>query len=323
MIAAVHRPGLRWRGAVGVIDRATGEPLRPHDSYRIASVGKTFTAVAVLRLVDQRRLALDDRIARYLPAAYRKALREDGYQPWRITIRMALQHTGGLWDFASSEEYAEAVFVDIHHRWTRLEQLRFAMEHGDPLFPPGSDYAYSDTGYILLGEIIEQVTGLSQAEAYRRLLRFDRIGVRHTYLETLEPPPPGTGPRAHQYLGDLDTFDLDASHDLYGGGGQVSTAPDQNRFFRALFTNRLLSRRTLRAMTTPTKQSQSRGEAYGMGIERIETGAGVCFGHNGFWGAASLYCPQRRLAVSVTVNAAPPAPSYGLAAAILTTAAGS
>jgi D-alanyl-D-alanine carboxypeptidase len=139
-----------------------------------------------------------------------------------------------------------AVFSDIHHRWTRLEQVRFAMDHGDPLFAPGQGYAYSDTDYILLGRIIERVTGLPQATAYRRLLRFHRIGLRHTYFETLEPVPRGTGPRAHQYFGDIDSFDLDASRDLYGGGGYVSTVADQNRFFRALFTGKVLRRHTLR-----------------------------------------------------------------------------
>lgn len=320
MIAAVDAPGLSWKSAVGVSDRATGSPLRARDSYRIASVTKTFTAVATLRLVDQGRLALDDPITRHLPGVYLKTLRDDGYEPRRITVRMLLQHTAGLFDFASSDPYMTTVFGDIRHRWTRLEQVRFAMEHGDPLFPAGAGYAYSDTGYNLLGEIIERVTGQSQAVAYRRLLRFDQIGLRHTYFETLEPAPPGTGPRAHQYLGDVDTFDLDASHDLYGAGGHVSTAADQNRFFRALFSGELLSRRSLRVMTTPTEQSGDEG--YGMGITRGSTAIGFCYGHSGFWGAVTLICPDRDVVVSVTVNAAPPAEPGGVAGALLGVAAG-
>jgi D-alanyl-D-alanine carboxypeptidase len=78
MTAAVEQPGLRWKGAVGVIDRATGAPLRTRDSYRIASVGKTFTAVAVLRLVERGRVALDAPISRYLPRVYLEALQVDG-----------------------------------------------------------------------------------------------------------------------------------------------------------------------------------------------------------------------------------------------------
>jgi beta-lactamase family protein len=87
MIAAVDRPGLHWRGAVGVIDRATGAPLRVRDSYRIASVTKTFTAAAVIRLVEQGKVALDAPIARYLPAVYLTALRGDGYN--RSSSRLA------------------------------------------------------------------------------------------------------------------------------------------------------------------------------------------------------------------------------------------
>jgi D-alanyl-D-alanine carboxypeptidase len=317
MIAAFDAPGLRWRDAVGVRDRATRAPLRVRDSYRLASVTKTFTAAAVLRLVEQRKVALDAPITRYLPAVYRDALRGDGYKPRRITVRMLLQHTAGLWDYAASEAYAKAVFADFEHRWTPLEQVRFAMEHGDPLFAPARGYQYSDTGYVLLGRIVERVSGRSQAKAYRRLLRFDRIGLRHTYFETLEPAPAGTGPRAHQYYGDVDTYYLDASHDLYGGGGYVSTVADQNRFFRALFAGKVVRRRTLKIMTAPSKQSHG---GYGMGIGSTETAAGTCYGHGGFWGAVTLYCPDRRLVVSVTVDAAPPAEPGNIAGALIAAA---
>ena len=78
------------------------------------------------------------------------------------------------------------------------------MANGEPLAPPGRNVSYSDTGYILLGQIVESVSGRPQAAAYRQLLRFGRLGVSATFFETLEPKPPGAG-AAHQYFGDLDT----------------------------------------------------------------------------------------------------------------------
>jgi D-alanyl-D-alanine carboxypeptidase len=195
---------------------------------------------------------------------------------------------------------------DPGHRWTRLEQVRLAMASGDPVAPPGRRYSYSDTGYVLLGQIIESVHGSHQVAAYRHLLRFRRLGLGATYFETLEPAPRGAGRQAHQYFGDLDaTAVLDASHDLYGGGGLVSTATDLNRFFRALFEGRVVSRRSLAVMTTPSRPSRD-DHHYGMGIRRISTAAGTCFGHGGLWGSVTFFCPRRDLAISVTVNAASP-----------------
>ena len=192
---------------------------------------------------------------------------------------------------------------DPAHRWTRLEQVRFAMANGDPIAAPGRRFAYSDTGYVLLGQIVESLSGRRQASAYRTLLRYRALGLRATYFETLEPKPRGARRRAHQYFGDIDTFGLlDASHDLYGGGGLVSTTTDLNRFFRALFAGRVVSRRHVRALARPSRQSGSR--RYGFGVFRVGTAAGTCVGHDGFWGAFSVFCPRRGLVVSVTVNSA-------------------
>ena len=302
MAAAVDRGRFHWAGATGVLDRASGSPLRPNDGYRIASVTKTFTAAAILRLVEQGKVRLGASIERYLPRPYLRLLRADGYSTRAITVAMLLRHTAGLFEYGSSPEYGAAVTSDPGHRWSRIEQVRFAMRHGDPVSRPGRSFHYADTGYILLGQIIESVTGMRQAPAYRALLRFRRIGLRATYFESLERKPRGAGRQAHQYFGDLDTFGvIDPSHDLYGGGGLVSTASEVNRFFRALFAGRVIGGRLLRVMKA------ARPGGYGMGLYRLEgTSAGTCFGHDGFWGAFTLYCPRRDTAVSVTVNAAPP-----------------
>jgi D-alanyl-D-alanine carboxypeptidase len=305
IVAAVDGPGLHWRGAVGVHDRASGSALRASDGYRIASITKTFTAAAILRLAERGKLSLAAPVARYLPAAYRRALRGDGYDPSRITVRMLLQHTSGLVDHSTADSYEQKLFSDPGHRWTPLEQVRVAMSSGDPVARPGRRYSYSDTGYVLLGQIVESIDGRGQAAAYRDLLRFRGLGLRATYFETLEPVPRGARRQAHQYFGGLDTTTvLDASHDLYGGGGLVSTAADINRFVRALFKGGVVGRRSLAAMTTPSRPS--RKDYFGMGIRRISTPAGACFGHGGFWGSLTFFCPRRDLAISVTVNAASP-----------------
>src|SRR5438445_8444189 len=125
-----------------------------------------------------------------------------------------------------------------------MEQVQFAMDHGAPYGQPGEVYHYSDTGYILLGEIVERVSGLSLAQALRSLLRYQRLGLRHTWLETLEPTPPGTADRAHQFMGEVDTYGFDPSLDLWGGGGLAATAGEMARFTRGLFVGGVYDRRT-------------------------------------------------------------------------------
>ena len=234
--------GLDVSVAAGVTDRATATPLTADAGFRIASNTKTFTASAILRLVEQDRMSLDAPIAELLAPETVDALHFGGYRPGAITVRQLLVHTSGIYDYGTDLAYQAAVNGDPAKRWTRLEQLRFAVDHGTPVSEPGAVYAYSDTGYILLGEILERVTGASLADAYRTLLDFAGLHLDATYLESLEPVPPGTGARAHQYWGDVDGFDTDPSFDLYGAAGLVSTVADLSTFYRALLRGDVFTR---------------------------------------------------------------------------------
>ena len=128
-------------------------------------------------------------------------------------------------------------------------------------------------------------------------------GSRDTYWETLEPTPPDAKPRAHQYYDDFDNITLDASHDLYGGGGLVSTVSDLTRFYRALFHGRIFHRRqTLRAMLHVSAPGRRAGAA--MGIFRVDVDGERCFGHPGYWGTETIHCPRLDLTIARTTNQA-------------------
>jgi D-alanyl-D-alanine carboxypeptidase len=299
---AVRAPGLDLTAATGVADRSTGLPLTPETPFRIASVTKTFVAVSILRLVEEHRVRLDAPIARYLAPRTRALLRDGGYRPRRITVRQLLQHTSGLFDYATTRAYDDRNVTHPGHRWTRAEQLRFAMDHGEPVAEPGVRYHYSDTGYVLLGEILERVTHRSLPDSVRRLVDFRRLGLRDTYWEDLEATPAGARPRAHQYYDDFDNAVLDASHDLYGGGGLVSTVSDLTRFYRALFHGGILRERTLRAMTRVSRPGRHDGAA--LGIFRFDVDGETCFGHPGYWGTETVHCPGLDLTYTRTTNQA-------------------
>ena len=297
--ARVDAPGLHWAGAMGLADKEAATPLRATDTFRIASVTKTFTAATVLCLVDQGRVRLDAPIASYLPAPYSQILRDGGYDPHAITVRHLLTHTSGLYDYGQDPAYQQAVLADPRHRWTPVEQVTWAMTHGQPVSPPGKEFHYSDTGYVLLARIVEAVTGHRQAVAYRHLLNYRRLGLTATWFETLEPAPLSAPPRAHQYYEnpdagiDIDTYGADPSFDLYGGGGLVSSTADLNRFYRALLSGEIISPRSLRTMLDHDAS---------MGIFAETVDGMRCWEHEGFWGSLAMYCPDRKLAVSVTLN---------------------
>jgi D-alanyl-D-alanine carboxypeptidase len=156
--------------AAGVSDIATREPVVPGSRFRIASVTKPFVAAATLRLVEDGRLTLDNTVDRLLDGPYDELLRDGGYDTAAITLRHLLTHTSGIYDFASDAYDASipggfiaACHGDPGRRWTRFEQIGFAVSHGKPYGPPGTVFGYSDTGACLVGEIIERTTGRAWA----------------------------------------------------------------------------------------------------------------------------------------------------------------
>src|SRR5262249_6096975 len=147
--------------------------------------------------------------------------------------------------------FITAVLGGPSHRWTRVEQIQWAVDHGKPLAAPGRVFHYSDTGYILLGDIVERVTGMPLGTAFRNLLGYDRNGLFATWLEIIDPDPWMAGDRAHQYFGPTDPYGYDPSFDLYGGGGLAAPVREMALFTRALLTQRVYrSPATLRTMLT-------------------------------------------------------------------------
>jgi D-alanyl-D-alanine carboxypeptidase len=301
--------GLDVSVAAGLDDRATGSRLSPDAGVRIASNTKTFTAVAILRLVEQRAIALDDAIADRLAPETVAVLRAGGYGPEVITVRQLLLHTSGVYDYGQDAAYQAAVASDQAKRWTRLGQVQWAMDHGDPVGEPGARYAYSDTGYILLGEIVERATGGPLARAVRTLVDFEGLGLDATYWESLEPRPPGATRRAHQYVGDLDGYGLDPSFDLYGAAGLVSTVDDLSAFYRALLRGEVFARSE--TLTTMLEIPASNGDARAaMGLFRHDVAGATCWGNAGMWGTFVVSCPDIDVTIAVSIDQAMPGPEY-------------
>jgi D-alanyl-D-alanine carboxypeptidase len=304
----VLTPAIDVEVASGVEDLETGAPLRPGARFRIASVTKPFVGAAALRLVEEGELALDATVATMLDGPFDDLLQAGGYDTGAITLHHLLTHTSGIYDFASdaydpsiADGFTAQVHADPGRRWTRLEQVAFAISHGHPYGAPGERFGYSDTGACLVGEILERVTGSSMGAAIRDLVGYDRLGLTCTWQESIEPEPPDLPHLSHQYEGEMDVADMDASVDLYGGGGLMSTNRDLARFFRALLggvvfrdpatlaTMTTTLRDVPRAEGTPIEEDPSTAGCF---LFRAEIGGLTWWGHDGYWGTTAYTCPD-------------------------------
>lgn len=293
----IDGPDGSWSGAAGLRDHHKQDPLEPGDTIRIASITKSFAGASVLRLCESGRIRLDDPIGEWVNAELRHLLGPEKCE--EITILALLSHTSGLCDFVWDTDYRHVVMSDLHRQWSREDQVRYAMTHGEDVGRPGEKFHYSDTGYSLIGGAIEMATGLGLAESYRSLLPFEELGLTSTYLESLEPVAPLAGPRACQYAEGQDTCDANPSFGIWGGGGLVSTVADAARFMRGLFEHRVFdSAETLARMIEPVKLSDE-GVMMGLGIGGRNVDGGVLYGHGGYWGAYAGFLPHLGVAFSV------------------------
>lgn len=276
-------------------------PFTENSPFRIASNTKPYVAAAIFRLVEEERLSLNDPISVLLPENIIEVLKTADYVPQLIQLQHLLSHTSGLRDHATSQRYLNDVFTKPNYRWRPMEQIKLMSELGPPLHEPGKTFAYSDTGYILLGQIIEQTTRQSLAEAVQTLLDYKKLRLHQTWWEFYQSSPDNSAPRIHQYIEGKDFHDWHPSMDLYGGGGLVSTLKDM-----ALFTEQLLKGKvfrkpeTLDLMMSETNLPSPEKSRYGVLVTHLGGESG--FGHSGFWGTVSWYFPQLDITVAGLVS---------------------
>jgi D-alanyl-D-alanine carboxypeptidase len=297
------RVGIDSGVAVGVADRRSKAPLTSRHTVRVASIGKSFTALAALRLVELGLIGLDEPLRpRVLGETCWRLLTRHGYSVDAITLHHLLGHVSGLPDYAEQPDgkYVQTILSDPMREWKPEEQVAFALDHYPSTGPPGQQFAYSDTGYLLVGQIIERVTGQPLPKAVRRLADHSRAGLTDTYLELLEPAS-SSAPRATQYVGDQDlTHGVSATIDLYGGGGQVSSMRDIAHFYRYLGSGEAFaSPKTLSTMTAPVLAGETHA---GLGIFSFDLDGRTFVGHSGAWGLLAGYCRDLDLAIAHTWN---------------------
>ena len=280
--AAVVIPGQgTWLGASGVANPKTREPITPETVFALGSVTKTFVAALVLKLSEEGVLKLDDPLARWVP--HFPAAKD-------ITIRQLLNHTSGVYDVTEAPAFFEAQFAHPGERWTAGQILSYV---GRRLFPPGTDWSYSNTNYILLGLVIERATGSSVATELRREV-LEPAGAARVFLQGEEEVPAPIVRSRFDIDNDGEADELsDGTTTIpntalataaWTAGGLAGTPEAVAAFGDALFGGRVIARSLLSAMTDFSEHlglGRGGGLGYGFGISKFEIPGHEVFGHGG------------------------------------------
>ena len=291
---------ISWTYAVGYADKDKKDKLNKEQPVLLASNTKTYVSASILKLVEEGRLGLDQSIAELLSKKTRKILEETGYRPNGVTIRNLLSHTSGITDYVD-ERYFKTVGENPKHKWTRDKQIGLAMKIAKPA-EPGTTFAYGDINYLLLTEIIESRTGKQFYRSIRELLEFKKLNLNATWFTSLERKPTQTLAFAHQYSSAYhwDSFGLDLSWDLYGGGGLSSNIKDLALFFQYLFEGKIIKDKKVLSEIYTYSATRAATNNYCLGLYNFPSFYGNRgYYHGGWWGTDVMYFPELNTSVSV------------------------
>lgn len=294
--------------AVGVSDRETKRPMLPTDRMLAGSVGKTFAAATALQLIKAGKIGLDDKIEKYL-----------GSEPWfsrlpnakDITVRQLMNHTSGLVRYEFKEQFTKDLTANPEKVWQPAELVAYLLDEKPP-FEAGKGWDYSDTNYIVLGMIIEKVTGRKfYDEANRRVLKPLKL------TDTI----PQDGPRlkgvVQGYAGPNNPFGGTDAMIVNGkfvinpqfewtGGGYVSTAHDLARWAKLFYEGKAFAPELLPQVVDGVSAPMlGRETKYGLCAIIRKTTAGTSYGHSGFFPGYMtdmMYFPEHKVAIAVQVN---------------------
>lgn len=313
-LAVMHKGRLAYSKAFGSANLETATPMTAQSVCRVASLTKSFTGAAMLRLQEEGPLSLDDKLARFLP---------DFPRAGDITLRQLLNHTSGLGDYSHTNP-PELILQRSRQDYRGAALVEMLKAHTDPLFigEPGRQFAYSNTAYVLLGPVIEKAAGKPLGEAMRELL-FARARLQRTAVDDAAEVVPG---RASGYGPDDKApsgFDNASFISMtYPGAAAAlrSTAEDFCRWSDALFGGRALKPESLKALITPVRLPDGslpttpggaplvtppRMANWGLGVYVDSDAHGPLISHRGGIQGFISYAenrPQAGLHLSMTVN---------------------
>ena len=274
----------------------TGKPVEPGTPFALGSVTKQFACASILLLAEDGKLSVDDKVSKYYPGLTRAG---------KITLRQLMTHTSGYPDYYPLD------FVDRRLVKPIAPDALIREYAGGRLdFEPGARWSYSNTGYVILGRVVEKVSGQPFASFLRGRI-FDPVGMDHAILD-----PTGEDPsRARGYLsfalGPQEPAVPEVDGWLYAAGGLWASAADVARWDLALMAGWVLKPESIRIMTTPVTLNDGRVKDYGCGLNVRQEGGETVLSHGGAisgFRASNTILPKSRSAVVVLINDEQPDP---------------
>jgi serine beta-lactamase-like protein LACTB len=277
------------RSAYGVANVELEVPARPENVYNAGSITKTFTALTVMSLVEEGKLSLDENVSKHVSRAP---------ETWsEITVKNLLSHTSGI------PEYALIPGLGLIEEYTR----DFWWEKIGPLpldFKTGTRFAYSNSNFTVLSEIIEKVSGKSYYDSVRERV-IDKIGLKDTKFRQTNEIVPRLATGYFKTGEGMIVSPSEASSSAYGAGGIVTCVDDLAAFLAAVGAGRVVSRETLRQMQTANRTADGRKTIYGLGWFVRDLSGHPMVSHAGNtagYSASMAYFPDEDLTVCVMGN---------------------
>ncbi|MEL6460441.1 MAG: serine hydrolase [Cyanobacteria bacterium J06621_15] len=316
-VAVINSEGT-WFGASGVSNLETEKPLNPDELFKIGSISKSFTGAAILKLVEEEKLSLQDTLDQWLP----DSIINNIPNAQDINIEQLLNHTSGIANYTNqkwlTDEIAFQNGADID--WSREAIINNYVATENPDFAPGESFNYSNTNYLLLGMLIEAATGNSFQDEVNRLI-LSPLGLENTYFVGDEIPEDKFVNGYADLIGEDGNFGSDGVLEntknsfsslpfTLADGGIVSNTKDVSRFSDALFGGELLTPESLNHMLSWPNIDESEVEVadeYGLGIYEEQTPWGEIWGHDGgAFGYISKmrYFPESDTTVVILTNQA-------------------
>ncbi|WP_431134657.1 serine hydrolase domain-containing protein [Psychroserpens mesophilus] len=282
--------------------------------FYTASVTKMLTATAIGILKDQNKLNFEDKITKYLPDSLVNNLNVvDGKDYSKdLTITHLLQHTSGLPDYFTDQTNDESpniinqILTNPNKTWTGEDMIQFSKDKMTPHFIPGEGYHYTDTEYVLLALIIENLSGLSLDMFFQQHI-FQPLKMNSSYINLKSKAMGNKLPIVKFYASQYELSSLKSLSADWGGGGLVSTTQDLITFLKAFNSDILVKKDTRLAMQNWV--SETKGMDYGFGIRQVSLGELTdtdttlqLIGHSGSTASFLWYCPQLDTYISGSLN---------------------
>lgn len=280
----------------GLANVETNEPIMPGTNFHLGSVGKQFTALGVMILEQKGQLDYDDSIGAYFP--------ELTWMGEGVTIRRLLHHTSGIPDYDENEDLYEALMA-ISEQPTNADVIAALSAQTDLLYEPGSEYLYSNTGYDVLGALIENISGQTYSDFMERTI-FSKLGMQDTFAVP-NPVRLNALNVSQSYMdeGGAYAYEPDPLDALNGSGSIYSNLTDFFLYDQALYNDEILPQEALAEAFVPATLSDGNSTGYGFAWD-VGDHKGVTYhAHSGAWlGFVSYYVrfPEKRLSVVLLLN---------------------